>query len=127
MLAAILHISVAMHYCGGNEVATKVSLSGELASCDMECSGIELPLPGTNFKNHCCDDVLTYCGIESNYEPSSSFVPVSYQYNCQILSLPVRFSANSNSDLIPFYSNLSPPGVLLSANVELTGICVFRI
>jgi hypothetical protein len=127
ILAAILHISVAIHYCDGKEVATKVSLSGELASCDLECSGIELSLPGTNFKKHCCDDLLTYCGIESNYELSSSFVPASCQYNFHVLSLPFRFSANSNSDLIPFCSNLSPPGELLSANVELTNICVFRI
>jgi len=127
MLAAILHISVAMHYCSGKEVATIVSLSGKLATCNMGCSEGELPSTGTNLTKHCCDDIVTLCRIDNNYTPSFSFEPESYQYNFQVLSLPVRFSTNSNSDLIPFYSNLSPHGELLSANVELTDICVFRI
>jgi hypothetical protein len=127
MIIAMLHISVAMHYCGGKEVATTVSLSGKLASCGMKCSEEETPLQGTYFSTHCCDDIVTFCGISNNYSPSYSFIPESFQYNFQILAIPVELSAKSQTDFNPVYSNVSPPGALMSTNVDLSGICVFRI
>ncbi len=127
MVAAMLHISVAMHYCEGKEVATKVSLTGKLASCGMTCSEEELPLQGTNFSNHCCDNTLTFCGISSNYSPEYSFIPESYQYNFQLLEIPVELSAKSQTDQNILYTNVSPPGVLMSTNVDFSNICVFRI
>ena len=123
----MLHFSIATHYCGGKIAASKVSLTGKLANCGMESSEKGVPLPGTNFSSHCCDDVVTSCGIDSNYEPSFSFVPESYQYNFQVFALPVGLSVNSISDIIPSYTNVCPPGALMSTNVDLSDICVFRI
>lgn len=127
MLTAVLHLSVATHYCGGKETASVVSLNGKLADCGMEGSEKELPLSGANVTKHCCDDVVTFCGIDSNYTPSFSFIPESYQYNYQVFAIPLALSVNSCTDLIPFYPNVSPPGVLMSTNVDLSDICVFRI
>lgn len=127
MVVAILHISVAIHYCEGKEVDTKVSLSGKLASCGMECSEKELPLQGTNLTKHCCEDFLSYYGISSNYTPTYSFVPEKYRYNFQVLAIPVELSVKSQTDNKPLYSNVSPPGALMSTNVDLSNICVFRI
>jgi hypothetical protein len=127
MVAALLHISVAMHYCEGKEVATIVSLSGKLASCGMTCSEEEIPLQGTNFTKHCCDDIVTFCGISNIYSPTYSFIPESFQYNFQVLAIPVELSAKSETEFNPIYSNVSPPGALMSTNVDLSNICVFRI
>ena len=127
MLLAMLHLTVATHYCGGKVAASTVSLSGKLATCGMECSEKGLPLPGTNFTKHCCDNIVTFCGIDSNYTPSFSFVPESYQYNFQVFAIPVGLSVNSHTDLITLDTNTSPPGVLLSTNVDLSDICIFRI
>ena len=127
MVVTMLHISVAMHYCEGKEVATTVSLSGKLASCGMKCSEEEIPLQGTNFTRHCCDNTITFCGISSNYSPTYSFVPESYQYNFQVLAIPVELSVKTQPDNNSFYSNVSPPGALMSTNVDLSSICVFRI
>jgi hypothetical protein len=127
MIAAMLHISVATHYCEGKEVATTVSLSGKLASCGMKCSEEEMPLQGTYFTNHCCEDIITYSGISSNYSPEYSFIPESYQYNFQVLALPVGLSAKSQVDINPLYASVNPPGVLMSTQVDLSDICVFRI
>jgi hypothetical protein len=127
MVAAMLHISVAMHYCGGKEVATTVSLTGKLASCDMTCSKEEIPLQGTNFTNHCCDDIVTFCGISTNYSPTYSFIPESFQYNFQVLAIPVELTAKSQTDQNLLYTSVSPPGALMSTNVDLSNICVFRI
>ena len=127
MLAAMFHFTVATHYCGGKVAASTVSLSGKLASCGMECTEKELPLSGTYFTTHCCDDVVTFCGIVDNYTPSFSFVTGSYQYNFQVLAVPAMLQARSHVDLSPFYTNVSPPGALRSTDVDLSGICVFRI
>ncbi len=127
MVVTMLHISVAMHYCEGKGATTMVSLSGKLASCCMTCSEEEIPLQGTNFTNHCCDDAVTFCGISSNYTPTYSFVPESYQYNFQVLAIPVALSAKSQTDTYLLYSNVSPPGALMSTHVDLSSICVFRI
>ena len=127
IIAAMLHLSVATHYCGGQETASRISLSSKLADCGMEGSEKEVPLSGANVTNHCCVDVVTSCGIDSNYTPSFSFVPESYQYNFQVFAIHVALSVNSISDIIPSYTNVSPPGVLMSTNVDLSNICVFRI
>ena len=127
MLTAMLHLTVATHFCGGKEAASTVSLSGKLATCGMECSEKELPLPGTNFTKHCCDDIVTFCGIDSNYTPSFSFVPESYQYNFQVFAIPVALSVNSYTNLVPLYTNVSSPDELMSTSVDLSDICVFRI
>ena len=128
MVAAMLHISVAVHYCGGYDVASKVSLTGKLASCGMEGSEKELPPSGTNITKHCCDDIVTLCGTDSNYVPSFSFVPESFQYIFHIFAVPARVTANSLTDFIPLYNtDVNPPGALMSTRVDLSDICVFRI
>lgn len=127
MLGAILPLSVATHYCGGKETGSKVSLSAKLADCGMEDSEKKLPRPGTNFTKHCCDDVVTSCEIDSNYTPSFSSVHESYQYNFQVFSILTGYPVYSLAVLKSLYTNVSPPGALMSTNVDLSGICVFRI
>jgi hypothetical protein len=127
IVATMFHISFAMHYCGGNEVTTKLSITGELANCGMETCENEIPPTGTNYTKHCCDDVVTFCVIDNNYTPSFSFVPESYQYNFQVFAIPLELSVKSQPDNNSFYSNVSPPWALMSTNVDLSNICVFRI
>jgi len=126
-LAAMFHISVATHYCGGKIAASMVTLTGKLASCGMEGPEKGLPFPVESFSKHCCDDVITICETDSNYMPSFSFVPESYQNDFQILSALTVLSNNSFTGLDSFYTNVSPPGALMSTDVDLSGICVFRI
>jgi hypothetical protein len=127
ILTVILHISVATHYCGGKETASKISFTGKLANCGMEGSEKELPLQGTYITKHCCDDMVTFCGTDSNYVPSFSFVPESFQNKFQICAVPVELTANFFSGLIRIYTDVSPPGALMSTSVDLSDICVFRI
>jgi hypothetical protein len=127
MLTAMLHLTIATHYCGGKIAASKVSLTDKLANCGMESSEKGIPILGTNFSTHCCDDVVILCGIDSNYEPSFSFVPESYQYNFQVFTHPLGLSVNSISNIIPSYTYIYPPGTLMFTNVDLSDICVLRI
>jgi hypothetical protein len=127
MLATMMHFSVAIHYCQGTEVASKLSLTGKLASCGMEDNERTLPLTGTNFTRHCCDDFVTYLGRDNNYVPSYSFIPEFFLFNFQPFALPEGFSFDSSAYLIHSYTNESPPWTLMSTSVDLTDICVFRI
>jgi hypothetical protein len=127
MLAAILHLSVATHYCGGKEVAAKISLTGKLADCGMERTAEKTHQGGTCFTRHCCDNSLVSCNIDSYYTPAFSAIPDFFQYNFQLLAIPTDICVNSHADLIPFYTNVSPPWIMKSTDVDLSDICVFRI
>ncbi len=127
MLAAMFHFTVATHYCSGKVAASTVSLSGKLATCGMECSEKGLPPPGANFTKHCCDDIVTFCRIDSNYTPSFSFLPESYQYNFQVFSILKGSPVYCIAVLKSLYTNVSPPEALMSTSVDLSDICIFRI
>jgi hypothetical protein len=127
MLIALLHFSVATHYCMGKIAASKISLSGELATCGMENDENVNPHTGTCFGSDCCDNVLVFCGIISNYFPSFSFVPESYNNNFQVFCLPASLTICSLTSFISINTSVYPPGVSASNNVDLSSICVFRI
>jgi hypothetical protein len=127
MLFALLHISVATHYCGGKIAATSISLSGKLASCGMEDKNPGLPLTSTEISRHCCDNVLKYFGINGNYFPTFSCVPEAFQNDFQVMHLCAESPACSAKIIKSFYANVSPPGVSLPNSVELSKICTFLI
>ena len=127
MLVALLHFSIATHYCMDKIAASKISLSGKLANCGMENDENEQPKTGTYFSSHCCDNVLVFCGINSNYFPSFSYVPESFNNNFQVFSIPASLTICSIPSFKSFDSSVIPPGVSESNNVDLSAICVFRI
>ncbi|MFA5818074.1 MAG: hypothetical protein WC854_02200 [Bacteroidales bacterium] len=127
MLTAMLHFTVATHYCSGKVLASKVSLSGKLASCGMECSEKDYHLPESHLISHCCDDVVNNYAIDNYYTPSFSVVPDSYQNKFQIFSVPGGLFVLSSAVLKSLNTSISPPDELMSTSVDLSGICVFRI
>lgn len=127
MLTAMLNLTVATHYCGGNVAAIKVSISVKPATCGMEDQEKDYPLTSTFLTTHCCDDVLTSYTIDDNYTPSFSVFPELLQNNLQIFSLPDGLTVLSTDILKSFYTNVRPPGAFMSTDVDLSCICVFLI
>ena len=127
MLAALFHFSIATHYCGGTIAATKISLSGKLASCGMESDATTRPLQGSNFVSHCCENSLTFCGVVNNYHPTFSYIPEVYRDQIRLICIPGSFIRYSPSLIKPICTNTSPPGKLSFNTVELSNICVYRI
>lgn len=128
MLLAMVHLTVATHYCGGNFVAFKVSLNGSLASCGMEkCMEKNYPARESHIFTHCCDDVVIFYSTDSNYTPSFSFVPKFYQYNFQVFSIPAGSPVYPIAVLKSLFTNVSPPDASMSTKVDLCDICIFRI
>lgn len=128
ILATLLHLSVATHYCGGKETGMKISFTGKLAGCGMESSEEESPvLPGSYLKNHCCSDIITFCTTDSNWAPSFSLIPRCIPYDFLIFASHADLSVFINANPFLSFTNASPPGVLMSTGVDLSDICVFRI
>lgn len=127
VLTVMLHLTVATHYCGGELAGSTVSLSGKLASCGMENTEKDKKLSGCFLNNHCCDDVVTFYIIASNYTSSFSVVSHFKKYNLLVFNIPVGLSVQSSYVLTSLNTNISPPDELMSTSVDLSDICVFRI
>jgi hypothetical protein len=127
LMLSLVHISVAMHYCGGKVYSSKVSLTGVLATCGMEVTDQSQLHHGTNLTKHCCDDFLTLYGIDNFYTPSYFFIPESYQNNFHVLALHEKSTVTHLIETDYIAANVSPPGELMSTCVDLSDICVFRI
>ncbi len=127
LVTTMLHLSVATHYCHGKVEASKFSLTGKLATCGMENEEKDLPVSGTNISSHCCDDIVISVGINSDYAPSSSFNPEFFKDKIQVFFISYSLPVFSTNVLKSLYANESPPGSLMSTNVDLSEICVFRI
>ena len=56
-LTAMLQLTVATHYCGGEIAGSKVSFSGKVASCGMEDDKNSQPSTDTYLTTHCCQEV----------------------------------------------------------------------
>jgi hypothetical protein len=127
LLLALVHVSVAKHYCMGNIAASKISFSGELATCGMENDENQPPLEGVYFKSHCCDNLLVFCGISGNYFPSFTFVPESNQPLSQFCSAPASLNIYTFEPVKSVISGVDPPGAPAPNKVDLSAICVYRI
>jgi hypothetical protein len=121
------HISIATHYCGGKVAATKVSLSGKLASCGMEGTEKSCPMPGKHLSTHCCDNRIITIGIINNFTSPFPIITENTQNPQHILYLPVRQPFHSNVVFSNLYTSIRPPGKFLFSAVNLDDICVFRI
>jgi hypothetical protein len=121
------HLTIATHYCGGKVAATKVSLSGKLASCGMGGTEESCSLPGSHVTTHCCENQLTIIGIINNFIAPASIQTENTQNILQIFYLPVIQSFHYISDSNYSYTNIGPPGEFSATAVNLNDICVFRI
>jgi hypothetical protein len=121
-----MHFSFAIHYCGGTYAASKISVSGELASCGMEGTEDTCPLPGDHLKSHCCDDEVLVYAIDNTYTPSFSDAPDIAQKVFQLFSLSECDTFHSLLTVNALITNVCPPGKLFTSAVSLADICVFR-
>lgn len=129
VLAGILNFSVAEHYCRGELVATKVSLTGTLATCGMESSDevCHHGQHGDLFESHCCDDVLTSYGIDNNYTPAAKQAPEFSGAKIAVPDLPFQSPVRSFVIINQNWSDISPPALLITTSVDLSQIRVLRI
>jgi hypothetical protein len=121
-----MHITFATHYCGGKIAASKISFSGELASCGMEGTEASCPLAGDHLKSHCCDDEVSLYAIDNTYTSSFTDITDLSQNILQVFNLPESDTFHLISYLNNSFPNVFPPGKIFTSAVSLVDICVFR-
>ena len=122
-----MHITIAAHFCGGELAATRVSVTGEVASCGMIHKEIPNASSETSFSSNCCENEISIYSVESNYAPSAFHFKEITQNIFHELYIPEGYSFQSNFSSIIESANTSPPDSYLANAVSIADICVFRI
>jgi hypothetical protein len=122
-----MHFTVASHFCGERVAATKVSLTGKMASCGMESDLKTNTSLKTSLTAHCCDNDISVYSVDNNYMPSVFHFKEVAQPIIHEFYIPGGFSFRKDSALLTNPINVSPPYHYLSSAVCMADICVFRI
>ena len=127
VLMAVMHLSVATHYCGGKLAAVKFSITAHKASCGMEDSNSSTAPCGKLSKKSCCKNEMVTMTVDTNFSPSffSNLI-----LNQNIFSSIADFPVEDFCCLVEqndSYPNFSPPEFSPINSVDLATNCVFRI
>jgi hypothetical protein len=121
-----IKVSVATHYCCGQVAATRVSLTGEPASCGMADDKNTGPLQDV-LANHCCDNVISSFSFSNNYFPSLYSFDKFEVKAIDLFILPFDMVPKQELLIPDSGRETRPPGSLFPNDVLLSSICVFRI
>jgi hypothetical protein len=127
MMLSAAQFTIAIHFCGGTVAASKISLSGKLASCGMESEVKSYSLPGNHITKHCCDNQITTVGILNIFTAPVSFNENNIQNIQKTFYTLVSQLFHSITATNILYTSFNPPGELSTCAVSLPDICVFRI
>jgi len=127
ILLSGMHFTIATHYCGGNLAASKVSFSGEIASCGMEGLVDKCSIPGNQLDSNCCHNKVSVFEVDHNYAPSFTVFKIFSPDLLQVFAIPTCLQIHSLTVVNLIYTNVSPPGNFLANDVSLPKICVFLI
>jgi hypothetical protein len=122
-----VHLTVSTHYCGGKLADKAVSLTGRIATCGMEGCENKCPVHGSQLDATCCQTDIYMYSVDNHYTPASSLYTCPFHDNLQVSGIYTVTSVYDAENVNPTYKNEYPPGVLLSTQVDLCEICVFRI
>jgi hypothetical protein len=126
MSLLITNLSFAVHYCGGQVAATRVSFSGAKASCGMPhhtTGNIDDKL----FISGICDDQVLFLNVDDNYLPSVKKSGETRVNPAYLFTLPEVI--NNRNSLFSYHItfNTGPPGNETNSLVDLSEICTLRI
>lgn len=127
ILLSGMHFTVATHYCGEASAYTKLSVSGELATCGMEGTVDNCSSPVKLNEANCCKDKVAAFVVDPNYSTSFAQLKRFSQHLLQVYQLPLSLLDKPQPALFLICTNASPPGNFLVSAVSLPNICVFRI
>jgi hypothetical protein len=125
LLMSVINLSFAVHYCGGEIAGRKVSFSGKTASCGMDMGktrnsdGIQL--------SKICSDEISFLQTDGNYMPSVSKSVEIDNNIAQAIHLPVYLLPDNTNLLNCIIADAGPPDPEATGDVDLAGICIFRI
>lgn len=127
ILLSGMHLSLAMHLCGGEVSAVKLSFTHEKAGCGMCAS----ELPGSTTKTieseSCCKDEMSFLAVDTNYSPSTLQINHTVNQLLQVFDIPKTIGIQFLHTNSATNTNVQPPGNYIASAVSLPDICVFLI
>jgi len=124
-MSGILHLTFAIHYCGGKIADTRLSLAGQKATCGMHH---EIKLSSeASISSGCCDDETMVYSFDDEYAPSV----LKSTLNIQNITLQLftGFSYFHYLSFIPSgnYIDSGPPKINCPNTVSIDRICSYLI
>jgi hypothetical protein len=121
-----MRVSIAYHFCGGEQVSSRLSLSGKPASCGMEDDEQSIPVQ-TSLNSHCCDNSFSAYTLANTYLPASQVNVTSHlKISDHQISFSVRDKSLELSAPVSQY-NVRPPGKFSQIPNTQPVLCIFRI
>jgi hypothetical protein len=127
ILLSGMHFTIATHFCEGELSDSKVSFSGELASCGMEGSVDRCFSSGKHSDSDCCKNEVSVLSVDHNFSPSFTVFKIFSPNLLQVFEVPACIQIHSLTAVNITCANAQPPGNFLINAVSLPKICVFRI
>jgi len=119
-------VKFATHYCGGNVSSTKISLTGEFATCGMK-TDFEHHSQQQTITHNCCDNTLSAYSICNTYFSSTYDAVFNGQAANDNILNPIDYILD-NKIIINITNNQSkPPGSFNPNSVDRPVLCIFRI
>jgi hypothetical protein len=127
ILLSGMHLTIATHFCSGELAASKVSFSGELASCSMEGPVDRCLSTAKHSDSNCCKNEVSVLSVDHNFAPSFTIFKIFSPNLLQVFEIPACLHIHSLTAVNLVCSTISPPGNLLVNAVSLPKLCVFLI
>jgi hypothetical protein len=127
ILLSGMHFTIATHFCEGELSASKVSFSGELASCGMEGSVDQCFSSCKHSDSDCCKNEVSVLAVDHNFAPTFTLFKIFSPNLLQVFEIPTCIQIHSLTAANLTCTTFSPPGNFLANAVSLPKICVFRI
>jgi hypothetical protein len=127
ILLSGMHLSLAMHLCGGEISAVKLSFDNEKASCGMCAAEQTVATHESIGSESCCKDEMSFFAVDSNYSPSTLKIDQPTHQLLQVFDIPKTIGIQFNHTNSTTNANVQPPGNYIASAVSLPDICVFRI
>jgi hypothetical protein len=93
----------------------------------MEESDNGCPIRGQVVDRHCCDDVVSFYGIDNTCVNSIYSAPETPKTNIPVHDLSASVVFNDFLCQVPDYSDTGPPELPVPPAVDLPVICQFRL
>jgi len=122
-----MHLSLAMHECGGELAAVKWSLSEQKASCGMVMPKQTNSNKQSISEESCCKDEISDFVVDHNYNPSTLQVNEPTFHLLQVFLIPENTGSLAIATSFSRNTNVQPPGNYIASAVSLPDICVFLI
>ena len=127
VLVSGMHLSVAMHLCGGEIAQVKLSFTHENATCGM-CGEEDTTSNYKSIDNEsCCKDQMLFYAVDTNFNPSIFNISEPVNQLLQVFYIPESIGIPVFNACSSVNTNVQPPGNYIASAVSLPDICVFRI